>query len=73
MLASTEDASLIPVGDLDWMSAFSLRHAVHDLMEPGIEILIDLSRVESVDGTGISALVWVRAAGERGGGHRPHL
>jgi anti-sigma B factor antagonist len=58
---------LVPLGDLDWVSAFSLRHAVHDLMEPGIEILIDLSRVESIDATGISALVGcarrVKAAG----------
>ena len=46
-----------PLGDLDWVSAFSLRHAIQELLQPGIEILIDLSQVETVDATGISALV----------------
>jgi hypothetical protein len=64
-----------PLGDLDWVRAFSLRHAIHKLLQPRIEILIDLSRIESVDATGISALVGsvrrVNAAGAPGGSVMP--
>ena len=72
-----------PSGRLDWTAAVSLRHAIGDLLRPGVEVIIDLSQVEFIDAVGISAIVGsvrrVRAAG----GHseicgtspqvRPHL
>jgi anti-sigma B factor antagonist len=46
-----------PWGELDWTTAFSLRQAIHDLLEPGVGVVIDLSRVSRIDATGLSALV----------------
>jgi anti-anti-sigma factor len=42
---------------LDWIGATSLRHAIHDWLRPGVDILIDLSRVDFIDAVGMSALV----------------
>jgi anti-anti-sigma factor len=46
-----------------------LRHVIGDLLRPGVEITIDLSRVEFIDAVGISAIVGsvrrVRAVGGR--------
>jgi anti-anti-sigma factor len=54
-------------GGLDWIGAVSLRHAVHDWLRPGVDIIIDLSRVDFIDAVGMSALVGcarrVRAVG----------
>jgi anti-sigma B factor antagonist len=52
------DASVLckPLGDLDWVSAVSLRHAIHDAVRPGAEIVIDLSRVSLIDAVGLSAI-----------------
>jgi anti-anti-sigma factor len=56
-----------PSGSLDWTAAVSLRHAIGDLLRPGVDVVIDLSRVEFIDAVGISAIVGsvrrVRAAG----------
>jgi anti-anti-sigma factor len=45
----------------------SLRHAIGDSLQPGVEVIIDLSRVEFVDAVGISAIAGsvrrVRAVG----------
>jgi len=63
------DSSIVcrPSGDLDWIGAMSLRHAIHDSVRPGVDIIIDLSRVDFVDAVGMSALVGsvrrVRATG----------
>ena len=46
-----------PSGDLDWISAFSFRHFIGELYHPGDSIVVDLSRVPSIDATGLSALV----------------
>lgn len=46
-----------PWGDLDWIAARSLRHVMTDVVQPGIEVVIDLRHVHSVDSVGISALV----------------
>ncbi len=46
-----------PSGSLDWIAAMSLRHAIGDTLRPGVDVVIDLSRVEFVDAVGISALV----------------
>jgi anti-anti-sigma factor len=56
-----------PSGSLDWIAAVSLRHAIGDLLRPGVEVIIDLSRVEFIDAVGISAIAGsvrrVRAVG----------
>lgn len=63
------DSSIVcrPTGRLDWFSAVSLRHVIGDSLRPGVEVIIDLSRVEFIDGVGISAIVGsvrrVRAVG----------
>jgi anti-anti-sigma factor len=63
------DCSIVcrPAGGLDWISAMSLRHAIHDSLRPGVDILIDLSQVDFIDAVGMSALVGcvrrVRAVG----------
>ena len=63
------DCSIVcrPSGGLDWISAVSLRHAIHDSLRPGVDILIDLSRVDFIDAVGMSALLGcvrrVRAVG----------
>jgi anti-anti-sigma factor len=63
------DSSIVcrPSGGLDWIRAVSLRHAIHDSLRPGIDIIIDLSRVDFIDAVGMSALVGsvrrVRAVG----------
>jgi anti-anti-sigma factor len=46
-----------PLGNLDWASAMSLRHVVRDSLQPGVEIVIDLSRVNSIDSIGMHAVV----------------
>jgi stage II sporulation protein AA (anti-sigma F factor antagonist) len=53
------DSSIIcrPSGSLDWIAAMSLRHVIHDSLRPGVEVVIDLSRVEFIDAVGISAIV----------------
>lgn len=48
---------LKPFGDLDWMSAVTLRHVVHDLLRPGIQVVIDMSEVNTIDAVGISSVV----------------
>jgi anti-anti-sigma factor len=56
-----------PCGGLDWIGAVALRHAVHDSLRPGVDVIIDLSRVDFIDAVGLSALVGsvrrVRAVG----------
>lgn len=58
---------LRPFGNLDWIGAMSLRHVVQDALRPGVQLVIDLSRVRSIDAVGVSALVGsvrrVRAVG----------
>lgn len=46
-----------PSGSLDWIAAVSLRHAVGHSIQPGVDVIVDLSRVEFIDAVGISALV----------------
>lgn len=48
---------LMPFGDLDWLGAMSLRHVVQDALRPRLQLVIDLSRVGSIDAVGVSALV----------------
>lgn len=63
------DSSIVcrPSGTLDWLAAVSLRHAVGDLLRPGIDLVINLNRVEFIDAVGISAIAGtvrrVRAVG----------
>jgi anti-anti-sigma factor len=63
------DLSIVcrPSGGLGWIAAVSLRHAIGDLLRPGVEVVIDLRRVDFIDAVGISALVGsvrrVRAVG----------
>ena len=49
------------------MSAVSLRHAIGDAVRLGVDVVIDLRRVEFMDAVGISAIVGsvrrVRAVG----------
>jgi anti-anti-sigma factor len=46
-----------PLGDLDFRSSISLRHVVGDILRPGLDLVIDLSRVAAIDVVGLSALV----------------
>ena len=46
-----------PIGDLNWISATTLRHALHDTLQPGIPVVVDLSEVFTIDAVGMSALV----------------
>jgi anti-anti-sigma factor len=63
------DSSIVcrPSGSLDWIAAMSLRHVVGDSLQPGVKVVIDLSRVDFIDAVGISAIVGsvrrVRAVG----------
>jgi anti-anti-sigma factor len=63
----TMGIQLKPLSDLDWVGASSLRHVLHDVLHPGIKLVIDLSQVDFIDAVGISAVVGsirrVRAAG----------
>jgi stage II sporulation protein AA (anti-sigma F factor antagonist) len=56
-----------PSGRLDWIAAVSLRHVIGDSLRPGVEVIIDLSRVEFIDAVGMSAIAGtvrrVRAVG----------
>lgn len=56
-------------GDLDLISSFHLRHVVYDILEPGLDLVIDLRRVRTIDAVGVSALIGsvrrVRASGGR--------
>ena len=55
-ICADQSVRLRPFGDLDWMGAMSLRHVVHDALEPGMEMVIDLGEVRAVDVEGLSAL-----------------
>jgi anti-anti-sigma factor len=63
------DSSFVcrPSGSLDWTAAVSLRHVIGDSIRPGVDLAINLSRVEFIDAVGISAIAGtvrrVRAAG----------
>jgi len=48
---------LSPRGDLDWISARALRHAVHDIITPRMRVELDLHDVMSIDAVGFSALL----------------
>lgn len=48
---------LSPLGDLDWMSARALRHAMHDVIQPLMRVELDLHDVMSIDAVGVSALL----------------
>jgi anti-anti-sigma factor len=54
-------------GDLDLVSSFHLRHVVCDILEPGLNLVIDLRHVRTMDAVGVSALLGsirrVRASG----------
>jgi anti-anti-sigma factor len=58
-----------PWGRLDWVEATCLRHVINDSLRPGIEVVIDLGHVDSVDAVGMSTLLGsvrrVRAIGSR--------
>ena len=46
-----------PLGNLDWAAAMSLRQVVRKSLQPGFELVIDLSRVGSIDAVGMQTLV----------------
>jgi len=48
---------VIPSGNLDWIGATALRHAVDAILGLRVDFVIDLSRTNRVDATGMSALV----------------
>jgi anti-anti-sigma regulatory factor len=51
------DSSIVcrPTSRLDRVSAVSLRHLIGDSIRPGVEVIIDLSGVDFIDGVGMSA------------------
>jgi anti-sigma B factor antagonist len=57
-----------PAGYVDFRSAAALRHVITDLLEAGVEIVIDLRHVGSIDAVGISVIVGsIRRVRARGG------
>jgi anti-anti-sigma factor len=46
-----------PGGNLDCYGATSLRQTVRDSLQPGVEIVIDLSHVEFIDAAGMRDIV----------------
>jgi anti-sigma B factor antagonist len=57
-----------PLTGIDWATAMSLRDTVRNKVQPGVELVIDLSRVEFIDSVGINAVVSsVRLARALGG------
>lgn len=44
-------------GDLDLLSSFHLRHVVYDILEPGLNLVIDLRHVGAIEAVGVSALI----------------
>jgi anti-anti-sigma factor len=54
-----QDDSVVirPSGPLDHLAATALRHAVAHSVHRGIDLLLDLGDVDSIDAVGISALV----------------
>jgi anti-sigma B factor antagonist len=64
------DSSIVcPLGSLDWIAAVSLRHGIGDSLRPGVELIIDLSRVEFIDAVGIGAIVGAVRRVRAVGGH----
>ena len=46
-----------PSGDLDLDGSFELRHIITKVLEPEVNVIIDLRRVNSIEAEGLSALV----------------
>lgn len=53
------DGSILcrPLGSLDWIGSMILRHELAVHMRPGFDVVIDLSRVDSIDSVGISVIM----------------
>lgn len=68
-IVTIDDSRILcrPLGDLDLHASISLRHAVSDILQPGLDLVIDLRRVTAIDAVALSALVGttrrVRAVG----------
>jgi anti-anti-sigma factor len=45
-----------PVGDLDWVGAIHLRAAIAGILQPEVDLVIDLSMVDQLDSDGIVTL-----------------
>jgi anti-anti-sigma factor len=62
-----ESIVVFPSGHLGLDRSFSLRHVIGQVLEPGLNVVIDLRHVLSVDAEGLSALAGsarrVRAVG----------
>jgi anti-sigma B factor antagonist len=48
---------IYPSGHLDLDASFDLRHAIGEVLEPELNVVIDLRHLESADAEGLSALV----------------
>jgi anti-anti-sigma factor len=48
---------VLPYGHLDLDGSFELRHIIGKVLEPEVNIIIDLRHVDSIDAEGLSALV----------------
>jgi anti-anti-sigma factor len=48
---------IFPSGDLDLDGSFELRHIITEVLEPEVNVIIDLRRVNSIEAEGLSALV----------------
>ena len=58
-----------PTGDLEMVESFVFRHVISDLLQPGLQLEIDLRHVGRIDAVGLSALVGtVRRVRAVGGG-----
>ena len=54
---SSEHVVCTPCVDLNWTGATSVRHVLADVLQPGMQVDIDLGHVDFFDAVGISALI----------------
>jgi anti-anti-sigma factor len=65
---ASRDIVCRPTRGIDWAAAMALRDTVRNRLQPGVELVIDLSRVDFIDAVGINAVVSaVRLARALGG------
>lgn len=68
-ITATGVAVLFPDGHLDMLAAATMRERLHAVVQAGqLRLVVDLSRVETVDSTGLGALISGLKAARKNGG-----
>ncbi len=68
VIPDRDEVVLVPAGDLDMESVDELEQAVRQLKDAGVEsMVIDLSRTEFIDSTGLRTLIGLRNDAKRNG------